>query len=65
MRYAVIEDGVCVNIVKAEAGFAALMGWTELPSGAEIGWSYAAGVWSAPVFPEEGSEPGLGEDAGE
>lgn len=45
MRYAVIKDGVCVNIVVSDAAFAARMGFVELPEAFGIGDRYLDGVW--------------------
>ncbi len=45
MRYAVITDHVCVNIVIADEAFAGQMGFVALPDGFGIGDRYADGVW--------------------
>ncbi len=39
MRYAIIEDGVVINIAEADADFADAMGWIEAPDAA-IGMTY-------------------------
>ena len=46
MRYAVIRDGVCVNIVVSDAGFAGKMGLIPLPNGFGVGDFYENGVWT-------------------
>ena len=50
-RYAIIENGVAVNVVIADAEFAATHGWVECPD-AGPGWTYADGVFTAPVVVE-------------
>ena len=47
--YAVIEDGVVVNIAVAEEDFAAEQGWVFLPFGVGIGWLYDGAAFSAPL----------------
>ena len=51
MRYAIIENGTVVNVVIATAQFAAANGWIECPD-AGPGWTYANGVFTAPVVVE-------------
>lgn len=46
MRYAEIEDGVCVNTVEADEVFARFMKLVELPDGYGIGDHYTGGTWS-------------------
>ena len=41
-NYAVIENGKVVNVVVAEADYAATQGWVELTSGG-IDWDYVNG----------------------
>tara|TARA_R110000868_G_scaffold256504_1_gene513221 strand:+ start:1098 stop:1349 length:252 start_codon:yes stop_codon:yes gene_type:complete len=41
--YAVIENGLVVNVAEAEADYAAEQGWVLLTEGAGIGWSYVDG----------------------
>jgi hypothetical protein len=48
MRYAIIENGVAVNVVVADAQIAAENGWIACPD-AGPGWTYANGVFTAPV----------------
>lgn len=48
MRYAIIKDGVAVNVVIADAEYAAEQGWIECPD-AGPGWTYANGVFTAPI----------------
>ena len=50
-RYAIIENGVAVNVVIAEPKYAAENGWVECPD-AGPGWTYAGGVFTAPVVIE-------------
>lgn len=45
MRYAVIKDDVCVNIVVAGEAFAEAMGFVALPNGYGIGDTCVHGVW--------------------
>ena len=52
MRYGIIENGVVVNAVVADAEFAAANGWVALDEFAGPGWTYADGVFTAPVIPE-------------
>jgi hypothetical protein len=58
MKYAIIENGVVANVVVAEADYAAEQGWIECPD-AGPGWTYADGVFTAPVAvePTEPVEP--------
>ena len=51
MRYAIIKDGVVDNVVLAEPEYAAEQGWIECPD-AGPGWTYADGVFSAPIVQE-------------
>jgi len=48
MRYAIIENGTVVNVVVANAQIAKQNGWVECPV-AGPGWTYADGVFTAPV----------------
>lgn len=50
-RYAIIENGVAVNVVVADAQIAAENGWIECPD-AGPGWTYADGVFTEPVVVE-------------
>ena len=45
MTFAVIEDGRCVNIVQAEAWYAKMKGFVELPEQYGIGDFYNNGEW--------------------
>lgn len=45
MRYAIIENEICVNIVVSDAAFAAQMGFVELPDEFGIGDRFLDGVW--------------------
>jgi hypothetical protein len=40
MRYAIIENGVVVNVAVADAEFAAAQGWVSCPDTAQIGDTY-------------------------
>jgi hypothetical protein len=48
MKYAIIENGVVVNIAIAEAEFAAEQGWVDA-TGADIGYSYDGSTFTAPA----------------
>ena len=47
MRAAIIENGIVVNIAEADEAFAQSQGWI-ITDDAQIGWSYADGVFTAP-----------------
>jgi hypothetical protein len=47
--YGVIEGGVVVNAVLAEADFAAEQGWVLLPEGVGPLWLYDGFTFSAPL----------------
>jgi len=51
MRYAIVENGTVVNVVVADAEIASVNGWIECPI-AGPDWTYANGVFSAPVVVE-------------
>jgi len=56
-RYAIIEDGVVVNVVVADAEYAAQQGWVECPD-AGPKWLYADGVFTKPeIIPVPEPEP--------
>jgi len=48
MKFAIIEQGVVVNIVVATPEFAAQQGWIECPEGVSIGWRFDGVEASAP-----------------
>jgi len=50
-RFAIIENGTVVNVVVADAQIAAENGWIDCPD-AGPGWTYADGVFTAPVVVE-------------
>lgn len=50
--YAVIENGIVVNKVLADAEFAQSQGWIPLPEGVDIGWSYDGNKVTPPVVVE-------------
>ena len=56
MRYAIIENGVAVNVVVADAEIASANGWIACPD-AGPGWTYANGVFTAPVVVEPTPAP--------
>jgi hypothetical protein len=56
MRYAIIENGVVSNVVVADAEYAAQQGWITCPD-AGPGWTYADGVFTAPVVVEPVASP--------
>lgn len=47
--YAVIEDGVVVNVALAEAEYAAEQGWVLLPYGAILGSTYDGETFGPPL----------------
>jgi hypothetical protein len=47
--YAVIEDGLVVNLALADADFAAQQGWVLASPGVSIGYSWNGTVFSPPV----------------
>jgi hypothetical protein len=56
-RYAIIEDGVVLNVVVADAEYAAQQGWVECPD-AGPKWLYADGVFTKPeIIPVPVPEP--------
>lgn len=50
--FAIIENGVVVNMAVAEPDFAATQGWIAAPDGVSIGWLHENGTFTAPVAPE-------------
>lgn len=50
-RYAIIENSIATNVVKAEPEFAASQGWIAAPAHVGLGWGYDNGTWSKPVAP--------------
>ena len=50
-RYAIIENGVTVNVVIADAEIASVNGWIACPD-AGPGWTYVNGVFTEPVAVE-------------
>lgn len=54
-RFAIIEDGNVVNIVEAEADFAASQGWIDAQD-ATIGWLYDGQTFSPPPPPQKSPE---------
>lgn len=51
MRYAIIENEQVINVVVADAEFAAQNGWIDCPE-AGPGWKYINGVFTEPPAPE-------------
>jgi hypothetical protein len=51
MRYAIIENGTVVNVVVADAQIASANGWIDCPTAGPY-WTYANGVFTAPVVVE-------------
>ena len=49
-RFAIIENGVAVNVVIADAELASQNGWIVCPD-AGPGWTYADGVFTEPPEP--------------
>jgi hypothetical protein len=56
MRYAIIENGTVVNVVVADAEIASTNGWIACPD-AGPGWTYADGIFTAPVVVEPTPAP--------
>ena len=56
MRYAIIESGTVTNVVLADAEYAAQQGWIACPDAGPT-WTYADGVFTAPVEAEPTPEP--------
>jgi hypothetical protein len=56
MRYAIIENGIVVNVVLADTHIAHINGWVACPD-AGPGWTYADGVFTAPVVVEPVAPP--------
>lgn len=52
MRYAIIDGDTVVNIVEADADLALANGWVKATADAEIGGSYADGVFTRKPAPE-------------
>ena len=50
-RYAIIENGIVVNVVVADAETATANGWIDCPIAGPL-WTYANGVFTAPVVVE-------------
>jgi len=50
-RYAIIENGIVSNVVIADAEIASANGWVECPDAGPF-WTYANGVFTAPVVVE-------------
>ena len=50
-KYAIIENGVVVNVVIADAEYAGQQGWVECLT-AGPNWTYADGVFTEPVATE-------------
>ena len=55
-RYAIIKNGIAVNVVVADAELASQNGWIACPVGGP-GWTYADGVFTAPVVVEPTPAP--------
>ena len=45
MKFAIIENEICVNVIIANAEFAAMLGAIEIPEGFGIGDGYKNGEW--------------------
>ena len=55
-RYAIVENGLVTNVVVADAEIASANGWIDCPD-AGPGWTYADGVFTAPVVVEPTPAP--------
>lgn len=51
--FAIIENGVVVNMAVASPEFAASQGWIAVPDGVGIGWSYDGQTFIVPPPPAE------------
>lgn len=51
MIYAIIENGICVDVVMGDEEFAKLLNLVEVPDGFGIGDYYIDGVWSHELNP--------------
>jgi hypothetical protein len=56
MRYAIVKNGFVTNVVVADAELASQNGWVDCPV-AGPGWTYADGVFTAPVVVEPVAPP--------
>ena len=56
MKFAIIENGICVNVIIASAEYAGKIGAVPLQDGFGIGDLYDNGVWVHPE-PEPQPEP--------
>lgn len=52
MRYAIIKNNICVNVIVAEPDFATEIGAVSIPDGFGIGDIYKDGEWSKAPEPE-------------
>ena len=55
-RYAIIKNGIVVNVALADAEIASANDWIACPD-AGPGWTYADGVFTAPVVVEPTPAP--------
>lgn len=49
--YAIIENGLVVNVAMADPEYAAEQGWLEMQSGAGIGWAWDGSTFTPPPPP--------------
>lgn len=59
MRYAIIFNGIVINLAEAAADFAAEQGWIKAGETVEIGWTYDGKKFAAPVVPLEDTKAEL------
>jgi hypothetical protein len=52
MRYGIIKDGICENIIESQPGYAESIGAVPLPDGYGIGDGYDMGEWTKAETPE-------------
>lgn len=57
MRYAIVKDGICVNVIVAGASFAAKIGAVEIPDEFNIGDLFDGVNWTKKVEPAPEPEP--------
>lgn len=54
--WAIIEDGICVNVIVSDESFAERLGAVPLPGGYGIGDSFDGENWVRNAVPEESTD---------
>lgn len=62
MKYAIVKDGVCENVIVADAEYAAKIGAVEIPEGFGKGDLFDGKDWAHPEL-EETADPQADTDA--